>query len=694
MNSAGYVNLYELKIQPALDTLYRGPRFQENEVRALDTINSGRYAYSCLQTAVCTEPTAVSRIILKDMIHKRLASAITGYDRFFDVSPYSLSGTIAGNLLYKEDVFSVARSFELQVVFDPQDFYLAVLAGQKVYNRLRLPEVLELLGKNAFTLPQRALCFTGEKGQERWRDGKILAFVSPDVCIVQVPSVQPSEISVPTHRVIPKLGITMIKRLLYLKGSSINIEQKLTQFRSDRSKSVETHYRDSSDVVRRENIGPLFPIQLGSSQIHIGEQPVQLKNLSSKVITKRFPCASKVENATHEFDSIRDGLKRIEFRQVVTHPVAIFCTRDTKTQTENLVATLNRPPDAFGDFKGMPVHFGVRLEPLSDCPYVVNNVEEYIDQAQSFVLSPNQHKQAALALFYLSDEDETYKNPVPLYYRLKALLARAGHPSQMVDRITLTNKYARWNLALNLAAKLGTIPWTLKDDSSLQPVELFLGFSYSSIRPEKLGQSRNIAYVNVFDSAGTWRLFYADGKVFSFEERLKVFPRLASEVVRSVTDKPTALRLIEVHYNKRFGLRERQAIAIGIRSLAPNASIIFVSITDEHPVRFYDAARGTALLLGENTAYVQTIETDKSSGIPRPLRIHVYRDFCSLPVDCYSVCERILGLTRLNWRSIKDYSSLPVTILYSSRVARLTTYFSLSEWKEIDHSLKRTPWFL
>jgi argonaute-like protein implicated in RNA metabolism and viral defense len=316
-------------------------------------------------------------------------------------------------------------------------------------------------------------------------------------------------------------------------------------------------------------------------------------------------------------------------------------------------------------------------------------------------LSPSSEKRASLAFIALSEEDETYLQPVPLYYRLKALLARTGHPSQMVDYDTLTNPYARWNLALNIAAKLGAIPWTLEDVSVLRPVDLFLGFSYSTIRTDGLGQSRNIAYVNVFDSAGTWRVFCADGNVFSFEDRFRTFPRIASDAVRSATDNPTSLRFIEVHYNKRFGFKERQAIANGIRSQAPNASIVFVSIADSHPVRLFDPTnsqhalgRGAVLQLGEGTSYIQTIDSAKATGLPRPLRVQVYRDFCLANDDPLDISKRVLALTRLNWRSVKDFSSLPVTVLYSSLVARLTNYFSLTDWKDIDHSLKRTPWFL
>jgi len=410
---------------------------------------------------------------------------------------------------------------------------------------------------------------------------------------------------------------------------------------------------------------------------------------------------SEISGRRQTFDSLVKGLEKISAEKVMDYPVAIFATEQTKGRVQTLIDALHNPPEAVGGFRGLPSHFGIRLCPVGGSPYIVRDVEEYIDVTRELNLSPSAEKRVALAFVALSEEDETYHHPVPLYYRLKALLARTGHPSQMVDNATLTNKFARWNLALNIAAKLGVIPWTLEDVSILRPVDLFLGFSFSTIRTEGLAQSRNIAYVNVFDSAGTWKVFCADGSVFSFEDRLKTFPRIASDAVRSATDNPNSLRFIEVHYNKRFGRKERQAIASGIRAQAPNASILFVSIADTHPIRFFDPmnaqnalARGAVLQVGEGTSYVQTVDPSKARGLPRPLRLQIYRDFCLANDDPVDVGKRILALTRLNWRSVQDNSSLPVTVLYSSLVARLTNYFSMTDWKDIDHSLKRTPWFL
>jgi hypothetical protein len=648
-----------------------------------------------------TEAIRATPAILKDIVHHKLRRALSSSRVFFDVSAYDLSATIQRKVLHGEESFSITRSFELQVIFDENDLYLAILPDLKLYNRLRLDEVLRILGPQAVCPPQHALCYTGEQGDEKWRDGEILAISSNGSVIVRVPSVVPADTSLPPRRVIPRLSSTMIRRILHIKRSPTRIDTTLARIRADGQFGPTNHAFNALHELRAEYIQPLFPLFIGQSQVDLTATPVPLTTITSALIQKTYHCVSQTEQSSQPFDSILEGLQQIHATDVTSYPVALICTESTRRPMEDLLHQLNDPSNSPGGFRGLPVHFGIRLEPLQEGAYVVDTVERYIEMTRRLVQSPNAEKRNALALICLSEEDETFVSDVPLYYRLKGLLASTGHASQMVDRQTLSNRYAHWNLALNLAAKLGGTPWTLQDRSALEPVDLFLGFSYSSIRPARLGQQRNIAYVNVFDSTGKWQIFCADSAAFSFEERFRIFPDLAESAVNTATDHPETLRLIEVHYNKRFGRTERTAIVDGIRRAAPEASILFVSVSDEHPTRLFSnsrpsmsADRGTVVMPTPDIAYLQSVDSSAGPGIPRPLRVQTYREHCREPETTYSVCERMLALTRLNWRSVRDYSSLPVTILYSSLVARLTNYFSLDDWSNIDHRLKRTPWFL
>jgi hypothetical protein len=700
-----FTNIFPLNISPYPQNLFKGDRMNFLQNHNVPIVSRGKYAYSLIQTKHLNEATRVELSILKDLVLHSIKSTLLKSPNFFDVSAYSLSASIAKDYLYREEVFSVIRAFELQLLYTTDSLYVAINPTYKVYSRLPLPEILSKLGENSISLPQRCLCYSGESGKERWRDARILGFRDTDKSVVHVPSLEHPEIIVSNKRIIPKLPIVHIKRLLRLYHSTTQIEAKLIKLRKQNFKSEgEAHFNLTQSLLKKV-LMLLGDISFGEHSISIGAVPTPLNEFDSKIIdTPSYSCLSRIGGKPIKFDNIQTGLKsiRVPKERVRNCPVVIFCTEQTRAPMLEMVEKLNSGRKTLFSFKGLNTHFGIHLSLVPDGVFIASSPEDYIKFAKDLTIDPDPAKASSIVLAYLSEDDESFVSPVPLYYRLKALLAQAGNPSQFISRNTFGQKYAIWNLALNIAAKLNGIPWTLDGENSFEPVDLYLGFSFSSIRHEKIGQSRNIAYVNIFDSNGSWKMYYSDGTVYSkFEERIAIFPRLASDAVQSAVSSPDKLKLIEVHYDKRFGKRERDAVVKGIRSVAPDASVLFVSITTSHPIRFFSqenaqfsAPRGSFFALTDKIGYLQTVEADRWSGHPKPLRLMVNAEHCLFPEDCRSVAKRILGLTRLNWRSVRDYSSLPVTILYSSLSARFTNYFSLTEWKNLNHQIKRIPWFI
>src|SRR5262249_55199127 len=83
------------------------------------------------------------------------------------------------------------------------------------------------------------------------------------------------------------------------------------------------------------------------------------------------------------------------------------------------------------------------------------------------------------------------------YYTIKRLLLEAGVPCQMVDTPTLNNPdYKDLNLALNIVAKCGVVPWVLPQ--SMPDADFFVGLSHTQSR--RGGRdSRQMGFANVFD---------------------------------------------------------------------------------------------------------------------------------------------------------------------------------------------------
>jgi len=686
-------NLYRIGLRPAREYLFRGLRPAPDAPKPGNSVTRGKFLYRLEESTDTPEKVAATFGLLKDFVDLGLRAALSQCDLFFDLSPFSLQVTIEKEFLHREKVFSILRSIQMQVVAHVDGLYLAVLPGRRLYNRMPLAEVLRLLGEHALHFPLRILCYAGDPGEEKWQDAQLLS-VDHKACLVRVPSLRVQEITVPSERVIPRLGKIHIKSLLRLLHSSTNLDKILQ----------EVTYKDRPNELNqqflRDHVRPLFPLRISTTEVELSDHLSDLAELGGDLLTHDSQLKASSDQGEVISPSILDGLRRMEYRNARERPVVLLTTPERRDGLETLVRVLNSPEVSFAGYRGLPVHFGIRLKPSPQL-LLSKDVEGYVALAESLVLSPDPEKSDALVLVALSEEDESYLKPIPLYYRLKAIFSRTGHASQMVDEATLTNKYARWNLALNIAAKLGSVPWSLAHSDELEPVDLFLGLSFSQIRTEQLGVSRTVAYVNVFDRSGGWRLLWSDGATFNFAQRVEVFPRVARDAVLSATDEPASLRLVEVHYNKRFGRAERMAIAQGVKSVSPEASVLFVSINDEHPVRFSSrklphgaAERGTYVEVGDGGAFLQTVTGDRLCPSPRPLRLIVFPDHCRVKPECQEVARRVLALTRLNWKSIREYSTLPVTILYSSAVARLTNYFGHTDWGGIDHQLKRRAWFL
>lgn len=143
MPTKPFANVYALRWTPDIPILYRAARsaVDPERLQGLYVPYRGHF-YAGQADESFREPSRPDRVVLSDFIRNELARALVESSRFFDVRRTFLTASIARELLHKERSFSIARSVELQVLFDHNQFYLAVLAALRVYNRLPMNEVL------------------------------------------------------------------------------------------------------------------------------------------------------------------------------------------------------------------------------------------------------------------------------------------------------------------------------------------------------------------------------------------------------------------------------------------------------------------------------------------------------------------------------------------------------------------------
>ncbi len=334
---------------------------------------------------------------------------------------------------------------------------------------------------------------------------------------------------------------------------------------------------------------------------------------------------------------------------------------------------------------------------------VCRSVSEYEERIQAFVRS-NIRKDTDIALVYLPKTGDTDDVNHP-YFRVKGLLVHEGLASQMVDEATvLRPEWRDLNLALNMYAKAGYAPWVL--DEAIPDVDLFIGLSSSQIK--RNGHiMRMMGYVNVFDAYGRWQFYQGDSMAFSFDERLRHYSNLVKHSLASYqAQNGSNLHSVHIHLTKPFSADERTVIANAVRSVVPDASIIFVWINSHHMLRLYDVSEGsdgrirraTYLYNTPSRGYLSTtgsnIFDQKSMGTPIPLELSVWADPADAMPPFHTICQQILSLTRLNWASSRNFCQEPITTKFAGDIARLMNAFMEDPTFSVNSSLRGTPWFL
>jgi argonaute-like protein implicated in RNA metabolism and viral defense len=290
------------------------------------------------------------------------------------------------------------------------------------------------------------------------------------------------------------------------------------------------------------------------------------------------------------------------------------------------------------------------------------------------------------------------------YYQVKRFLLEAGVPCQMVDTPTLRNPdWKDLNLALNITAKCGIVPWVLPD--ALPDADFFVGLSYTQHR-EAAGD-RLLGFANVFNEYGRWLFYSGSAEAFGFSERVLHFRQLTKRTLEELRLSETPS--VHFHYSAKFSKEDRRAILEAAREVRPKGRYFFVWINTRHLVRLYDRrtetdgslARGLYVATSPNQIYLSTTGYNpyrKVLGTPQPLELNVRAE---LPegheagVDLRSAAVQVLSLTKLNWASTDSLCGEPITTKYAGDIAYLTAAFMRQgQTFRLHPVLVRTPWFI
>jgi hypothetical protein len=287
---------------------------------------------------------------------------------------------------------------------------------------------------------------------------------------------------------------------------------------------------------------------------------------------------------------------------------------------------------------------------------------------------------------------------------LKARCMHLGTPLQLVrEKTILITKVAgdqqdaatkAWNFCTALYYKGNkTIPWRLVEDTAkLRSCYIGVGF-YKS----RDGETISSSLAQVFDEFGHGIILR--GTPVSIDKKNR-HPYLsedqAYELLRDALDEyDRALEhmpaRIVIHKSSHFRESERKGF---LRALDEKGirSKDFVAITDTDIMLFgdkdYPPKRGTLLTISETEGVLYTrgtvdfYKTYPGMYVPNPLKITVYEQDSSLE----SLCDEILGLTKMNWNNTQMDGRLPITLECARKIGDIMKYVSPTEKPQVSYS--------
>ena len=344
-----------------------------------------------------------------------------------------------------------------------------------------------------------------------------------------------------------------------------------------------------------------------------------------------------------------------------------------------------------------------------------------------------------------------YARPFSLYYRLKKIFVENGIPCQMIEKDTFlrVDRFVLQNLLVNIYSKMGGRPWSLH--SPLSDVNAFIGIGFG-LNPKETEKHVYIGVANIFDSHGEWLDICSDHKDITEEERESFYGyeaftersasyKLSEEMAQKITEESLKRfkdtnphigypRNVVIHKNGRLYDCEIKGITEALKKLEQSGAafekIGLLSIIQDHNYKLFGnedsfergskvikdrpPKRGAVYFFDEDEALLCT--TGKfygerpggmkliysGLGTPRPLLLRNHKinpkDYGLPELQLYPFIDlitQVFGLSKIHWGSLRTDIHLPVTSLYSSRVAKI---ISKSGIERIHRPATKRPWFL
>lgn len=368
--------------------------------------------------------------------------------------------------------------------------------------------------------------------------------------------------------------------------------------------------------------------------------------------------------------------------------------------------------------------------------YIVEEISEFVYEEYDRIITHLDEK-PDIALIEIPSSfreiRQPEKNP---YYLIKARLLTKDIPVQFVKSETFktANEYILNQLALQMYAKIGGIPWVLSSSQSVDR-ELVIGIGHSRIYDNSFTgnhQERVVGITTFFSGDGQY-LLSERAKDVPYEE---YFEELLKSLRNSFNDlqrqqgwrRGDVIRLI-FHIFKPIKNTEFEVVSNLVREY--NEYVIqfaFVTIGKHHPFLLFDSKqlgrtdvrsrkqigefvpyRGKNIVIDDYSCLIQMLGTRETKsgkhGSSNPILVRIrhpegnngYVDVEGLLfTDLHYIVQQLFQFSYLSWRSFMPNEN-PATLLYSTLLSDLLGKLRrIDFWQPdtVNTSLKHKKWFL
>ena len=287
--------------------------------------------------------------------------------------------------------------------------------------------------------------------------------------------------------------------------------------------------------------------------------------------------------------------------------------------------------------------------------------EEYIHELNTRVLD--------LVLVILENENRKFLFRSP-YYICKAKYIGQGVPTQdvMIKNVRSNNMFTLGNIALNIYAKLGGTPWTIKQrDESVN--ELIVGIGSTVNRDKKTV----LGIAQIFQSSGKYVVgdCVPLSKYSDYTQKLELYlKRSLDDLIEDFLPEQKTIRII-FHLNKSPSNRyEIQAIQSVVEHFSDyEIEYALVKIGFGHNFRLFNDGGNQFLEEGlfiKLDDWAGLLTCGKKSPAPLLLRVDRRSKF----TDLYYLAEQVYWFSFLSFKSYLG-SNKSVTVLYPSLMTKL-----------------------